>query len=75
MGHRPDDWERTIDAATLLQDLFRELSETGVSFEKTTHCVDLTEWLIEHKPELLKELADFVASLVDTQSQSMAVSA
>jgi hypothetical protein len=71
----PAGWERTVDAASLLRDLFQDLSQTRVSFEKTTYSVDLTEWLIEHRPEALKEVADFVASLVETKPESVTASA
>src|SRR5439155_25081362 len=33
----PPDWERRVDAAKLLEDVFQELSATQVSYEKTTH--------------------------------------
>jgi hypothetical protein len=44
------DWERRIDAASLLEDAFKELSETRASYEKTTHSVAITEWLIANRP-------------------------
>jgi predicted ATPase len=60
----PADWERQIDAAGILKDLFNEFSETRVPFEKTTHSVVLTEWLAEHKPAVLKEVADLLVSVI-----------
>lgn len=60
----PTDWELAIDAAKLLSDAFNELSETRVSYEKTKHSVAITKWLLENKPEALKELADFVDKLL-----------
>jgi predicted ATPase len=60
----PADWERRIDAARLLTDAFRDLSETCVSYEKTTHSVAITEWLIENQPGELQEIAAFVDQLL-----------
>jgi len=56
----PADWERLIDAAKLLEDTFQELSANHALYEKTTHSVAITEWLIEHKPGDLREVADFL---------------
>ena len=61
----PDDWMRRIDAAGLLTDAFRELSEGRVSFEKTTHSISITEWLIENSPDDLREVSDFLVQLLD----------
>lgn len=70
----PADWERRIDAAGLLEELFKELSETRVSFEKTTHSVALTEWLIKHKPHTLQEIANLLVSLLKSKPESRTVS-
>jgi hypothetical protein len=63
----PGDWELHIDAATLLGDAFRELSGARVSYEKTTHSVAITRWLIEHKPDALREIAAFLVGLLPPQ--------
>lgn len=60
----PEDWVRQIDAATLLKDVFQELSGNRVSYEKTTHSVALTEWLIGNSPAELGEIADFLNQLL-----------
>ena len=60
----PADWEIRIDAAKLLEDAFRELSETRASYEKTTHSVAITEWLIANRPEALREIAEFLIQLL-----------
>src|SRR5258708_5191371 len=60
----PQDWERRIDAARVLEDVFGELSETRVSYEKTTHSVAITEWLITNRPAALAEIADFLVQLL-----------
>ncbi|AEE49833.1 ATP-dependent nuclease [Haliscomenobacter hydrossis] len=54
-------WKDKIHAAKLLEDLFTELSETRVSYQKTIDSVELTEYLLENKPEAfdsLKQLLD-----------------
>jgi predicted ATPase len=56
-----DDWKNKIHAANLLGDLFNELSESRLPYKehKPIYSLELTEYLIEHKPEafdLLKEL-------------------
>jgi predicted ATPase len=71
----PANWEQKIDAGRLLEDLFEELSETRVSFEKTSHSVVLTEWLIEHRPTALQEIADFLNGILMVKSESKAISA
>jgi predicted ATPase len=40
----PEDWVRTIHAAGLLKDVFSELSENRVAYEKTTHSIELTKF-------------------------------
>jgi hypothetical protein len=60
----PDDWVRRIGAAGLLRDVFQELSGARVSYEKTTHSVAITEWLIEHRPRELGEIADFLVQVL-----------
>ena len=60
----PADWERWIDAAKLLEDAFRELSETRASYDKTTHSVAITEWLIANQPAALDEIAEFLIPLL-----------
>jgi len=60
----PGDWALHIDAATFLCDVFQELSEARVAYEKSTHSVAITQWLIEHRPEALREVAGFLVGLL-----------
>jgi predicted ATPase len=60
----PIDWKMKIHAADLLEDIFLEMSEKRVEYEKTTHSVALTKWLIEHKPDALKEIVNLLASII-----------
>ncbi|MFP4103493.1 hypothetical protein [Coleofasciculus sp.] len=59
------DWvNQNINAAKLLNDLFSELSENRIEFRKTRHSLKLTEWLLEHEPEQMIELAEFLQKVI-----------
>jgi len=61
-------WLETVHAPKLLKDLFDDLSvDAPVRFDKVKHSVALTEWLIEHKPEYLKEIREYVVGLLQVQ--------
>ncbi|KAF0175144.1 MAG: SMC domain protein [Limisphaerales bacterium] len=61
---RPDEnWVREVDAAKLLRDLFNDLTEARVSFDKLKHGVRIAEWLIENAPDDLSELAQHLRGL------------
>jgi predicted ATPase len=68
-GETSADWVRIVDAARLLNDLFNELSETRVCFDKTNHGVKLTEWVIQNAPSDLQELADFLKTILAGHSE------
>ena len=52
-----DRWKSDVRGATLLTDLFSELSETRVRYDKVRDGVALTEWLLTNAPEDLREVA------------------
>jgi hypothetical protein len=56
-------WLRNVHSAKLLHDMFDELTDARFIYRKTTHSVALTEWLIEHRPERLAELMEFVRGI------------
>jgi hypothetical protein len=56
------DFEHDIDAPKFLKDLFYAHSNNTLEYGKTEHSVALTNWLIEHEPEALRELADLLVS-------------
>jgi len=60
----PADWITHIDGAQVLSDIFGELSENRVSYEKTRHSVAITEWILQSKPEHFRELADWLVRLL-----------
>jgi hypothetical protein len=55
-------WKISANATKVLERIFNQLSESRVAFDKVSHAVLLTEWLIENAPEDLKEVADLIAS-------------
>jgi predicted ATPase len=60
----PAQWENSIDGASVLRDIFSELSENRVSYIKTTHSAALTDWLLEHAPEQLAEVAKMLNDIL-----------
>ncbi|MDI1478228.1 AAA family ATPase [Polyangium sp. y55x31] len=67
-----DRWKDSIHGAKLLERLFTELSETRVSYQKTEHSVRLTQWIAEHAPEDLRELADLLSNVLDKGRERLA---
>jgi energy-coupling factor transporter ATP-binding protein EcfA2 len=60
----PQDRLNRVDGASVLSDIFSELSENGASFDKMIHSVAITEWILEHSPEDLKGLSDWLSRLL-----------
>ena len=52
-------------APDLLRDLFNELTEARVHFEKTDHSVRLTEWLLENDAERLAEISSLLVEVLE----------
>jgi hypothetical protein len=61
-----DRWKEHVDAAKLFTDMFNQLTEARVSFNKIHHDPKLTEWIIENDPNHLAELANFLKALLST---------
>ncbi len=57
-------WRRRIDAAGLLGDIFGEVSENRVRYDKVKHSADLTRWIVENSPGDLREVADLLAGVL-----------
>ena len=51
-----DKWRNEIHAAKLLDKLFNHFSDSMLPYRKTTHSKELTQWLIDNKPDELQEL-------------------
>jgi hypothetical protein len=58
-------WTQEIDAAKVLKEIFTTLSEARVAYDKVIHSVALTEFLVEHDPAQLNELAEWLKCLLD----------
>jgi AAA ATPase domain/AAA domain, putative AbiEii toxin, Type IV TA system len=56
-------WTITVNAPLLLGDIFSEVSATRIEYRKTTHSIELTEWLLTNEPQHLAELTTYVQSL------------
>jgi hypothetical protein len=60
----PLHWQRDINAAMVLEQIFTQLSDTRVRFDKVRDSVRLTEWLIANAPQELQEIANFISDRV-----------
>jgi len=56
----PTGWISEIDGATVLKEIFAELSENRVQFDKVRHSVAITRWIIGNAPEQLQEISDLL---------------
>jgi hypothetical protein len=63
-------WLTEVHGATLLEDLFSDLSEARVAYDKVTHGVALTRWLCDNAREDLKELADLMVYRLEKHERS-----
>ncbi len=59
-------WLSDVHGAKLLKDLFQDLSETRVSYDKVVHGSALTRWLCDEAPEDLQELARLIKERLDS---------
>jgi hypothetical protein len=55
-------WMRNVHGAKLLADIFKELSGSRIEYDKVKYGVALTEWIVEHTPTDLAEVAEVIAS-------------
>jgi len=63
----PEAWIAKIDGARVLSDIFGQLSENRVAYDKTKHSVAITDWLIQNDPNALRDLANMLDHLLATQ--------
>ncbi len=55
-----DVWLREVRGAKILADLFSQLSEQRVVYDKVQHGIALTEWLLAHMPQDLDEVGELI---------------
>jgi len=53
-------WLREVNGAKLLSDLFTQLSDTRVRYDKVRDGMALTEWLLTNSPDDLQEVAQLI---------------
>ena len=63
------EWLENVDGARLLSHLFNALSDSRVSFQKTDHSIQLTEWLLENKPAHFESLTTFIITFLESKSR------
>jgi predicted ATPase len=57
-------WLREVRGNQLLGQLFSQLSERRVEYDKVRHGVALTDWLLQHAPDGLQEVAQLIAQVL-----------
>lgn len=57
-------WLARVDGAKLIADLFSKVTDSTLEYRKTTHSVALVRDLLQHEPELLQDLTEYVLELV-----------
>ncbi|HEY0607038.1 MAG TPA: hypothetical protein VGD58_29230, partial [Herpetosiphonaceae bacterium] len=57
-------WIKTVHGARILEDLFKELSENRINYDKIAHGVLLTTWIIEHTPLDLEEVGKMLKNIL-----------
>jgi hypothetical protein len=56
-------WETEVNAPKLL----RELSKAREGYRKIEHSMQITAWLLEHRPTALEEVAAYLRQILKTQ--------
>lgn len=63
-GLSQDEWERKVDAANLLKNLFSHFCEARLEFSKTKHSFKLTQYLADNNPNYLSEIAELLKTII-----------
>jgi len=59
---RGDGWMQNVHGAKILADIFKDFSECRVEYDKVKYGMTLTEWILEHIPDDLAEVANVIDS-------------
>jgi hypothetical protein len=59
----PPDRLSHVDGARILKEIFGELSEERVPYDKVRHSTAITEWILAHNPEEFTDLSDWLLTL------------
>ncbi len=57
-----DGWMQNVHGAKILADIFKDISECRVEYDKVKYGMALTEWILEHAPDDLAEVANVIDS-------------
>ncbi len=57
-----------LDAPKLLHDLYLDLSAARLEYWKTTHSVELTEWILTNTPEQLSEVGELLKTILSPKA-------
>jgi energy-coupling factor transporter ATP-binding protein EcfA2 len=60
----PNDRPTHVDGARILKDIFGELSENRVYYQKMTHSVAITDWILQHRREEFRDLATWLVGVL-----------
>lgn len=55
-----------VDGAKILHEFFNEFSDSRVTFSKVTHSANLTDWILNNRPEALRQVATFILKMLDS---------
>ncbi|WP_081080767.1 ATP-dependent nuclease [Burkholderia cepacia] len=62
--HECDDWLNVVHAPKILKGIFNDVPNNPEEYRKTTHSVEITDWLIENSPQYLQPIADLLATIL-----------
>jgi len=62
-------WRSEVDAAKLLADVFNQLTESRVAFDKLKHGIALLKWIVQNSPGDLSELAQFIKEILQRRDK------
>jgi hypothetical protein len=65
----PELWLENVHGAKILEDIFSELSERTVTFDKVEHNAMLTDWILENSADDLKEIGELLKINLEKNEQ------
>ncbi|MEO8612653.1 MAG: AAA family ATPase, partial [Chloroflexota bacterium] len=60
-------WLKLVDGAKLLKNIFNELSESRVEYDKVKYGLALTRWIVEKAPNDLSEISMLLQSVIQSE--------
>ncbi|NES02961.1 MAG: AAA family ATPase [Okeania sp. SIO2F4] len=58
-------WQSQVNGANLISEIFSKFSDNTVEYQKTKHSLEITNWLLEHEPNYLQKLAEFLKGIIE----------